>query len=217
MHTLRAKEEGLPMGKRATTGTSIAGLAAVIVIVGFFLPWIAVSCDSQPLLVLTGDQLARGGVFETELGQETDNMPGSPLLFVTLGSAIVIFSILVVLFITGRARDVLGVLQLVLGALGSLAMLLALLKLKQGWNTEGIGLGSGSGLVVRLRYGFWLTTAGLASVIAGGIVSLADFVRRGRAGQDVTDQLARLTTLYREGALTEREYQAAKSRLLSRK
>jgi hypothetical protein len=205
------------MGKRANVGHKMAGLAAIVAIAGFFSPWILVSCNEQPLLRLHGDQLALGGSAATEVGDAMDDIPANPLLLVTLGAAVSAFLILVFVYSTGRMGELLGLCQLALGVLGSLAMSIVLSRLRQEWAVQGVGPASDSDLSIRLDWGFWITVAGLTGIIVGGVFNLVDLMRRGRSRPGTVDELTRLAGLYRSGALSDEEYAAAKKRIIAQK
>ena len=64
------------------------GAAAGVVIISLFFPWLLVSCSEQPVLQLSGWQLATGEVLPSPLGSQS--LPGHAELFLIPGLAIVI-------------------------------------------------------------------------------------------------------------------------------
>ncbi len=108
-------------------GNYISGPAAVLVILFFFLPWVTVSCNGQPLGEFSGYDLAAGVPVSTLVGSEAlsplGGLPGDPALFLVPLVALITLLWVILAFVkrewevyTGAgmvAAAVLGVLVLV--------------------------------------------------------------------------------------------------------
>jgi hypothetical protein len=180
------------MGRRLI-GTRISGTAAALVLLGFFLPWVVISCNETPWLTLSGDQLAVGGEFTDEFGSKTEEIPGESLLLLVPATAFLVLLVAGAAYLLVRAGIVsrivptafgvmLGAVQAILGILGALAMYQVLSGMGDHWNSTGGGTSSGMGLSVRLQYGLWMTAAGLLGVILGGIIGVVEVVLRRGSG-----------------------------------
>jgi hypothetical protein len=104
------------------SGSKIAGIAAHIAVVAFFLPWIAVSCYGTPIGSASGYGMATGN-WNTPFGS-SDSAP-VPSVFLILAGAV----LLAFMFYVAYTRESIGVpwtvSQIVIAA-GSLAALVAI-------------------------------------------------------------------------------------------
>jgi hypothetical protein len=84
------------------TGSKIVSIAASLAIIGFFLPWALVSCNGEPMVTMTGAQIATGGSMPTPFGM-TDPLPGNPILFLPFGAVALVFLLFIIYYIIRRA------------------------------------------------------------------------------------------------------------------
>ena len=70
-----------------TSALNLARLAALVAILGFFLPWAEVSCSGQPLAHETGIQLITGGGAGAPAPAHHDLWVACSLAFIVLGLA----------------------------------------------------------------------------------------------------------------------------------
>lgn len=164
------------------SGSKIAGIAAHIAIVAFFLPWIAVSCSGTPLGDASGYGMATG-VWNGTFGSiETTPVPA---VFLILAAAV----LLALMFYVAYTRDSIGVpwtfSQIVI-AIGALATLAAITVKTISDNT------SGSGATFRLsatpQAGLLLTVGSFVTVILASYLAIVD-LRRSRVTPITTESL----------------------------
>jgi hypothetical protein len=203
------------------TGSKLISVAASLAIIGFFMPWALVSCNGEPMVTMTGAQIAEGGSLPTVYGM-SDPLPGNPILFVTLGAVALVFLLFIIHYIIRRAGILISIFQLTLGIFGAGSMILAWRKFLEMYGGSGEYFYVPVTITIQTRYGIWMTTIGIAGIIIGGILSIADFSRR-RLVQptetspwaNVGDQLYKLYDLYKSGQITEEEYDTLKRKIIS--
>jgi hypothetical protein len=83
-----------------SNGYKVSSSSAALAIVCFFLPWVMVSCSGQPLLSLSGWDLAAGKTLETGFGSE--KMPGEPLMFLALLPGLAVFGLAYLTSVRGK-------------------------------------------------------------------------------------------------------------------
>ena len=134
---------------------NVARVAKLIALVGFFMPWLLVSCAGEPIGRLTGIDLATGGLTTT---QHAD-----PNYWVALSLAAVIAGIVASFVLRGRAAfpamAVAALIALVASAIGVAnvsSKLVAEPAKTHSANTVGW---------VDLQYGYFITVAGLVAAI----------------------------------------------------
>jgi hypothetical protein len=212
---LQSKIESVPFGSK------IIGIAASVAIYGFFMPWALVSCNGEPMVTMTGAQAATGGSIPTVYGM-SDPLPENPILFVTLGASVLALLLFVIHYILRRSGVLISIFQVVLGILAAGSMALAWKKFMDMYGGSGEYFYVPVTMTVQTLYGFKMTAIGIAGIIIGGILSIADFSRQKKvqAANAVTwsnigDQLFKLYDLYKSGQITEEEYDTAKSKVIS--
>lgn len=188
---------------------------------GFFLPWALVSCNGEPLATMTGNQIATGGRMPTVYGL-SDPAPANPVLFATLGASVLVLLLFIIHYIIRRSGLLVSIFQLMFGILGASSMILAWKKFMNMYAGGGEYFYVPYTMTVQTLYGFWMTTIGIAGIIIGGILSIADFSRRRRvqptetsSWANVGDQLYKLYDLYKSGQITEEEYDTLKRKVIS--
>lgn len=151
-------------------GSIVFVVVSILILVGFFLPWLSVSSDEQIIQTYNGYRMARG---EPEAfaridfdGYSIHQYTGSPyfsLLFALPGAAA-----LVLLFACVAAvRHRIGLLtSAAWGFLGTSGLVFLILGLKGIWSSY---MGSVS---FCSYYGLWVTTAGLVVTVIGALLTL---------------------------------------------
>jgi hypothetical protein len=196
-----------------TTGRGISGTAAALAILGFFLPWVLVSCMGEPLVPMSGYGIASGNI--SSVFGPSDPIPGRPLLFITLGAAVFAFLIFLISYFISRLSLILSSIQAIIGIVGIAPIFLTFAQMKSEYS-EGMKL-----FGIDLQYGFWMTIVGFAGIVIGGLLSMADSLRIPTPNKaverppDIASQLARLVELHNEGSLSDDEFESAKKKLLS--
>jgi hypothetical protein len=160
-------------------GSKIVSIAATLALIGFFLPWVLVSCNGQPMVTMTGYQITTGGRIPTTYGL-SDPLPAVPILIGTLGASALVLLLFITHYIIRRLGIIISIFQVVLGFLGAGSMILAWKKFLALYAGEGEYFFMPVSMTVQSLYGAWITTIGIAGIIIGGILSIADFLRRGK-------------------------------------
>lgn len=155
---------------QGTTWRTVARAGAIAMLIGFFLPWVSVSCNAQTMrtfgippsstttLQFSGFDLAAGPKVQTPMGVQ--QLPASVGLWLIVAAAVAVLIITVVVMAqrTG-AVAVLGT------GLLSMAPLFNTWQSFEQSRTPYTDVG--------LQIGLWLTLLGLTGVGAGGVVGLS--------------------------------------------
>lgn len=151
-------------------GSKIIGPASAIALITFFMPWVLVSCENQPVASFTGWQLATGGSVETSLGRQPVPLEGSPSLFLVWLAAM---GCLALVYLVYRQR--LEVRKAAYGALGLAALSLLILLAKFATaDTQPPTGGPRIDVQLRMQYGFWGTVLAYIAVIVGGVIDVKE-------------------------------------------
>ena len=156
-----------------TARSRIAAIAALIAVIGFFLPWVTVSCGGEPVMTVSGFQVAKGGVIQTVLGP-SDPMPSSPKLFITLGAAVLVCLSFYLVYASRRMGFPVALLQMAVAAIGLWQMFAELSRLR----AENTSPDQWVPVTFSTQFGLWATAAGLVGVLIGGFLSLPELLRR---------------------------------------
>jgi hypothetical protein len=160
-----------------TSALTLARLAALIAIFGFFLPWAEVSCSGQPLSHETGIELITGGA-----GGAGAAAPAHHNLWVAASLGLIVLGlagcllararraavILMAAGLTAAVASVIGVSQEVPSA-----DVQAQLAVGPSGGDASARQGAGEIIRARLEYGYFVTLAGLIVAIAGSGLALA--------------------------------------------
>jgi hypothetical protein len=155
-----------------TSGLTLARLAALVAILGFFLPWAEVSCSGQPLIHESGIALITGAGGAGAVAPPTHNLwVAASLGLIVLGLAGCLFArgrraavILIAASLAAATASLIGVSQAVPSAQAQLA------AGPSGGDASGAG---GAFLRASLEYGYFVTLGGLIVAIAGGWLAFA--------------------------------------------
>jgi hypothetical protein len=143
----------------------ITGPAAAAAVLCFFMPWVLVSCNGQPVASFSGWQLAAGGVVDTALGPQP--MAGSPSIFLILLAALASLGLAFVIY-----RGVFDIRRAAFGwvGLGALSLLLLVLKFvgagSQASQQAGVNVG------IDLRFGYWGSFLANLALVGGAVREL---------------------------------------------
>ena len=118
-----APSSGVPPRQRGR-GWPISGAGAALVLICFFLTWISVSCGSEQILEVSGQELAAGVTFFGE------KAPGQPILWLTLLAALICLIIAGAAYSKGSMSRSGAIGQLLLATAGLIAMLVVYLNLR---------------------------------------------------------------------------------------
>ena len=153
------------MFSKLSNGYKIASPAAIVAIICFFLPWVFVSCNAQPVADLSGWELAAG----TTVGQgyAAQQTTGEPIFFLVLFAA---FGVLGLSYLAWKREYITKVLDgFTLLGIGALPLLILLFKFS-GMKNEAIQ----QGLNVEFKFGLWGVVLAYLAVITGGVFNLKD-------------------------------------------
>jgi hypothetical protein len=147
---------------------------ALLVLLAFFLPWVSVGCDELMTVEASGYDLAGGNLFSeigSLLGQESAAIDPGNFAVLWLVPVAAVLS-LALLAITWRRPDTenrtsLG--HIVAGLLGLAALVFLWFQTRGGGDES--ELAAMAGEFVKLKYGVWLTVAGLLIIVGGGVLS----------------------------------------------
>jgi hypothetical protein len=148
---------------------NVARVAKLIALLGFFLPWLLVSCAGEPIGRLTGIDLATGGL--------TTTSHADPNYWVGLSLAAVIAGIIVSFVLRDRAAFV-GMAFAAIIALVASAIGVANVSAKVVGDQPGRSQPSNAVGWVDLQYGYVITVAGLVAAIGASGMALSRRERR---------------------------------------
>jgi hypothetical protein len=159
---------------RMTSALTLARLAAVVAIFGFFLPWAEVSCSGQALTHASGIQLITGDVGGAAVPAHHDLWVAAALALIVLGLAGGLFAgrraalILMAAALAAAIASLIGVSQEVPNAE-------AQAQIAGGPYGGDASARQAAGELIRakLEYGYFVTLGGLIVAIAGGGLALA--------------------------------------------
>lgn len=159
------------MWSKLSRGGKVTGPSGLAALVCFFLPWIMVSCEGQPVASFSGWQLATGGTVQTPFGPQTTN-PSFDMLLVLLGT---IAAVVMVALVYQSRMALRRAAVVVLGAAG-LGLALLLLKLvttssQVASQAEQQGA-MGVSLDVQFQMGYWLVVLAHLGMLAGAFMDL---------------------------------------------
>jgi len=162
------------MSGAMTSALTLARLAALVAIFGFFLPWAEVSCSGQPLVHETGIQLITGGA-----GGAGAAAPAHHDLWVAASLGLIVLGLAGCLLARGRRAAV------ILMAAALTAAVASLIGISQEVPSAGVQAqlaaggdasarqAAGEFIRAKLEYGYFVTLGGLIVAIAGGGLALA--------------------------------------------
>jgi len=165
------------MSGAMTSALTLARLAALVAIFGFFLPWAEVSCSGQPLVHETGIQLITGGA-----GGAGAAAPAHHDLWVAASLGLIVLGLAGCLLARGRRAAV------ILMAAAFAAAVASLIGISQEVPSAGVQAQLAAGpsggdasarqaagelVRIKLEYGYFITLGGLIVAIAGGGLALA--------------------------------------------
>ena len=166
-----------------TSVLTLARLAALVAIFGFFLPWAEVSCSGQPLTHETGIELITGG----------DGRPGATVpvhhdLWVAASVGLIVLGLACSLLVRGQRAVVILIAAALSAAVASLIGVSqevpsADVQAQLAAGPSGASARQTAGELIRakLEYGYFVTLGGLVVAIAGGGLALAGQRSRGNA------------------------------------
>jgi len=152
------------------TGNKIIGAASGVVIICFFLPWILVSCEGQPVASLSGWQLAVGtNVQNTLQSPPTPPIEGSPVLFLVLLAAI---GCLAIIYLIYRRQLVLQIGSF--GAIGLAVLSLLILLFKMVDAQPDLQQTDFVNIETHYQSGLFGTILGYLGIIVGAVLNLTE-------------------------------------------
>ncbi|MCA9936188.1 MAG: FHA domain-containing protein [Ardenticatenaceae bacterium] len=154
------------------SGKWISGPAAFLILVLFFLPWVSVSCNGQPIGELTGYELASGGDNDVAVTADFQLIPsgGNDLaLFFFPLAGLFTFGLLALAWFRPNVMGAAGGGQAALAVMGLLILLLEWRQLSSA--------GEGA-FEIEVMPALWGTAVALLLILAGGAVDIWNGLRR---------------------------------------
>ena len=157
-----------------TSALTLARLAALVAIFGFFLPWAEVSCSGQPLAHETGIELITGGA-----GGAGAGVPAHHDLWVAATFGLIALGLAGSLLVRGRRAAVILMAAALAAAVASLIGVSqevpsAEVQAQLAAGPSGGDASAGGEFIrAKLEYGYFVTLGGLILAIAGGGLALA--------------------------------------------
>jgi len=149
------------MFSRLSRGYKVSTPGAGVAAICFFLPWILVSCNRQPVAQLSGWDLAAGTTVGS--GFSAQQIPGTPLIFLVFLAALGVFALAYFALQRGYLTKLDGFGLIGIGALP----LLMLFYQFSGSQAEA----ARQGYRIEFQYGLWGLVLGYIAVIVGGIMN----------------------------------------------
>ncbi len=153
--------------------TNLARIAKIIAVVGFVLPWLAVSCSGHRMLTASGLSLAMGEMTITNpLNGADRHIHGHPNWWLAAAGVVIVLGLVLGLVLRGRQAAQVLLAASIAGAALSAAGLWSVYERRShdvaAFEAEALGVGQPGGVTrFDTLYGFWMTLAGLAA--AGGL------------------------------------------------
>ncbi|WP_296819484.1 hypothetical protein [Brevundimonas sp.] len=159
---------------------NIARAAKVLALVGFFMPWLLVSCQGQPIATATGWQMAMGEM--SAIGDATVAQDADPAWWAILALVLILGGAAATFFLKPPKRAAL----VLAGAAGAALVLCAVgmnlaisegrsnaVRPEAGADPAAAQMQSAMAEALRfeLRYGYWVTLLGLAIATGAGVLA----------------------------------------------
>ncbi|MCA9868333.1 MAG: FHA domain-containing protein [Anaerolineales bacterium] len=153
---------------------------ALLALLAFFLPWMSVGCQGILTVEASGYDLASGSLFsELDSLLGGGSAPVDPGVFRALWLIpVAVVIALVLVAVTMRrpeAESRTGLGHILAGLVGLAGLLVVWLQTR---GETGGDLSALTGELVEMKYGLWLTVAGLLIIVGGGLLSYLDARRR---------------------------------------
>src|SRR5579885_1891344 len=158
------------------SGLNIARIAKLVALFGFVLPWVLVSCSGQPLVRLSGLDLATGHVAALDaVVAVRARTHAHPNLLVALSLALVVAGLAASFLPSARQAAAAVIAAAAIALATSLAGVLTLqAEVDREIAAQQSGDRSLAGLIrIELQDGYFVTAAGLLAAVAGGALALA--------------------------------------------
>lgn len=150
------------MNDKLSSGHKVGGSGAAVALVAFFLPWILVSCNGQPIAELSGWQLATGTTVGEGFGAQT--VPSRPIFFLVAVSAIAVLALTYMAWQRGTLTPLDGFGLIGLGIAPLLILMYQFGDSKSQAAQEGFDLD--------FQYGLIGVVLGFLAVVIGGIMNM---------------------------------------------
>jgi len=157
---------------------TLARLAALVAIFGFFLPWAEVSCSGETLTHATGMQLITGGAGAAGAAGPAHHDP-----WVAASFGLIVLGLAGCLLVRGRCAAAILTAAALAAAVASLigisqevpsAEIQAQMAAGASRGDASARPAAGEFIRARLEYGYFATLGGLIVAVAGGGLALAD-------------------------------------------
>jgi hypothetical protein len=149
--------------------TNLARIAKIVAVVGFVLPWLAVSCSGHRMLTASGLSLAMGEMTITNpLNGADRHIHGHPNWWLAAAGGVIVLGLVLGLALRGRQAAQVLLAGSIAGAVLSAAGLWSVCERRShdvaAFEAEALGVGRQGGVTrFDTLYGFWMTLAGLAA------------------------------------------------------
>jgi Na+/H+ antiporter NhaC len=147
----------------------ISSSAALVVLVLFFLPWIAVSCGNQEIATVTGYELATGT--EIDLGVGVEEREADSTFFVVPLAAVIVIGLVLVSSIGRMTGSVAAAGEIAAATIG---LILLAFKWLEARREAAESIPDTFDFSFSPEIGLWAVVLGLVLIIVGATISLFD-------------------------------------------
>lgn len=150
-------------------GTPIIGGAAAVALICFFMPWVTISCNKQPLATLSGWQIATGWTPATTAAAQAGSRPqaqgGDTVLLLVLIAAVaclVLAGLCLAKIIAPRIGGI---------AAAAVAVVAMLIIINKSIGNQSTQAQQGISLSIEWQWGYFLTVLSYLVIVAGGVLN----------------------------------------------
>jgi hypothetical protein len=149
-------------------GTPVIGGAAAVALICFFMPWVTVSCNKQPIATLTGWQIAVGWTPAVAAGQSArpQAQGGDTVLLLVLFAAIACLVVAGLCFARIIAPRMGGIIA------AAVAVLALILIMNKSMGNQASQTQQGISMAIEWQWGYFLTVLAYLGVLAGGVLNV---------------------------------------------
>jgi energy-converting hydrogenase Eha subunit E len=143
----------------------VAGFAAAGKLVCFFLPWILVSCQGEPVMSVSGWQIATGSTIQTAFGPQV--LDPSPDLMVIVLAALGSLALAFLVIRRSFSLRIAAIAWTTIATLSAAWLMLRFIGVEESAQNRG-----GMGVQIQMQYGYWGTLLASFALVAAGVMGL---------------------------------------------
>jgi hypothetical protein len=151
-------------------GTPVIGGAAGVALICFFMPWVTVSCNKQPLATLSGWQIATGWSMGATGGAGAGAQPqaqsGDTILLLVLLGALACLAVAGITFANILAPKIGGIIA------AAIAVVALIIILNKSMGNQASSSQQGMVIAIEWQWGYFLTILAYLGVVVGGLLNI---------------------------------------------